>query len=233
MLMLRSSYRALSARLSLTAKTVASMNPPRSQIAVSQMVPTIRSLARRSVEFVASVCRRVGGWRSAPPVVMAAPVTALPPAVVAKRTFPDTLQGLLRDPKALADLDKFLTLEHSTENLEFLIGWHDLMNSAGGDKGVVKARIRHLLETFLRETSPKQVNISGSQRTAAIHACEEALRHPGESLPQGLGIVPDGAGGCGLGAAVKEIYKVMKEDSIPRFVGKPDGNWLSPEVPWQ
>jgi hypothetical protein len=141
----------------------------------------------------------------------------------------DVLYSLRAAPFTLDDLLEFSQLEHSAENAQFWATVEHYRQVHEGAAGPAKVRVEAtelanaerarqlIVDKFVADSAPDQVNISSSQRTAVLRAAGAA-----SVSPRGV-----------FDEAQDEIKLLIDRDTFPRFlrsarstnISKPQAKW--------
>ncbi|NXD26509.1 RGS18 protein, partial [Spelaeornis formosus] len=109
----------------------------------------------------------------------------------------ESFDKLLSEKAGLDAFTKFLKTEFSEENIEFWIACEDYKKSKSAHEFLPKAKI--IFETFIQKDAPKEVNLDFHTRAAT----SQSLGQPGRST---------------FDAAQSTVYRLMEQDSYPRFL---------------
>ncbi|NXI47041.1 RGS18 protein, partial [Galbula dea] len=109
----------------------------------------------------------------------------------------ESFDKLLSEKAGLDAFTKFLKTEFSEENIEFWIACEDYKKSKTSDELLPKAKT--IYETFIQKDAPKEVNLDFQTKEVTSQNIEQPIITT-------------------FDAAQNTVYKLMEQDSYPRFL---------------
>ncbi|XP_064283501.1 regulator of G-protein signaling 18 isoform X4 [Passer domesticus] len=109
----------------------------------------------------------------------------------------ESFDKLLSEKAGLDAFTKFLKTEFSEENIEFWIACEDYKKSKNAHELLPKAKT--IFETFIQKDAPKEVNLDFHTKEVTSQSMGQPLRST-------------------FDAAQSTVYRLMEQDSYPRFL---------------
>ncbi|KAL9846156.1 regulator of G-protein signaling 18 isoform 2-T2 [Geothlypis trichas] len=109
----------------------------------------------------------------------------------------ESFDKLLSEKAGLDAFTKFLKTEFSEENIEFWIACEDYKKSKSAHELLPKAKT--IFETFIQKDAPKEVNLDFHTKEVTSQSMGQPLRST-------------------FDAAQSTVYRLMEQDSYPRFL---------------
>ncbi|NXT05997.1 RGS18 protein, partial [Prunella fulvescens] len=109
----------------------------------------------------------------------------------------ESFDKLLSEKAGLDAFTKFLKTEFSEENIEFWIACEDYKKSKSAHELLPKAKT--IFETFIQKDAPKEVNLDFHTKEVTSQSMGRPLRST-------------------FDAAQSAVYRLMEQDSYPRFL---------------
>ncbi|XP_041276017.1 regulator of G-protein signaling 18-like isoform X1 [Onychostruthus taczanowskii] len=109
----------------------------------------------------------------------------------------ESFDKLLSEKAGLDAFTKFLKTEFSEENIEFWIACEDYKKSKSAQELLPKAKT--IFETFIQKDAPKEVNLDFHTKEVTSQSMGQPLRST-------------------FDAAQSTVYRLMEQDSYPRFL---------------
>ena len=154
------------------------------------------------------------------------------PAKPAAPSIDDVLYSLRAAPFTFEDLFEFSQREHSAENAQFWATVEHYRQVHEGTAGPAAVRVeatelasaerarRLIVDKFVADSAPEQVNISSSQRVAVLRAAGDGA----------ASISPRGV----FDEAQAEIKLLIQNDTLPRFIRSARSTNISkPQAQWR